>query len=130
MSIGTLIGMTRRGPFVLQRVPAGEGGLQPADACREVDGEPLGLDIGAAGIRPRLLGGDECELRRRVEPVGHRALEHRVRTDEGLGREGHGELVLLDPVVVERVGAGCPGQQGRPGVGARCRRSGWTRRSR
>ena len=86
MSIGTLIGMTRRGPFSLSDVPAGERGLQPADAGGEVDAEALGVDLGAAGVRPGLLRGDERELRRRVEAVRDGPLEHGRRADGRLAR--------------------------------------------
>ena len=81
MSMGTVIGMTRRGPFSLQGVPAVERRLQAADAGGEVDAEPLGLDVGAAGVLPRLSRGDERELRRRVEALRHGALEHGVRAE-------------------------------------------------
>ena len=59
--------------------------------------KPLGVDLGAAGVRPRLPRRDERELRRRVEALGHGPLEHGVGTHLRLGGEGDGQLVLARP---------------------------------
>ena len=79
MSIGTVIGRTRRGPFS-RRVSQASSRVQtppmPVDA---VDAEALGVDLGAAGVRPGLARRDEGELARRVEALGLGALEHRRR---------------------------------------------------
>ena len=105
------------GALLAQRVPRVQEGPDAADAGREVDAEALRFDIGGAGIRPRLARGHERELRGRIEALGLGALEHRVRADERLGGEGHGELVLLHPVVLEGAGAGCAREQSGPALG-------------
>ena len=46
MSIGTVIGSTRRGPLLAQRVPGVEQGPDAADAGGVVDAEALGGDSG------------------------------------------------------------------------------------
>ena len=124
MSIGTRHRHDATRALLAQRVPRVEQCPHAADAGREVDAEALRVDLGAAGIRPRLARGHERELRRRVEALGLGALEDGVRANQRLGGERHRELVLLDPVVLEGAGARGARAAGRSSSRARSRRCG------
>lgn len=103
--------------FLAERVPGVEERPESADPRGEVDAESLGRDLGCPGIRPRLHRGDERELRRRVEALGDGTFQHGVGTHLRLRGEGHGQLVLLYPVVLQGAGAGRTCEQGVPALG-------------
>ena len=102
ISMGTVIGMTRRGPLYAQGVPRVEESPHAADAGGEVDAEPFGIDIGGSRVGPGLKCRDERKLRRNVEALRGRAVEDGLGTNRRLRGERHGEAVLLDPDVLER----------------------------
>ena len=118
MSIGTVIGMTRRGPFSRSVSHASRRVQTPPMPGGEVDAESLRLDIGAAGIRPRLARRDERELRGRVEALRLGALEHRVGTDGGLARRRSRAARTASTQSYSSVRAPeAPAEQGGPALG-------------
>ena len=76
MSIGTVIGSTRRGPRSRRVSQASSSVQTPPMPVDQSTHEALGLDLGGAGVGPGLAAGDQGELARRVEALGLVALEH------------------------------------------------------
>ena len=110
--------------LLAQRVPGVQQRPDAADARGPVDAETLGSDLGRTGVLPGLAGGDHRELRRGVEALGLVTGEHLLRADGRLGGEVHGDLVLLDPVVLQRARSGLACEQIGPVLWGRAAQSG------
>ncbi len=104
------------GALLAERVPGGEERPHAADAGRPVHGEAQRVDLGGAGVGPRLTGGRERELARRVEALGLDPLHDLGGRHLGLSGEGDGDLPLGDPVLLQRADARLAAEERLPGV--------------
>ncbi len=104
------------GALLLDRVPRAEDGPHPADAGGDHHAEPFGLDVGGAGVGPRLLRRDHGVLGGGVHPLDVANGKDVTRRHlEGSG-EVHGDAVAFRPVVVQGSDAGGAGEGRGPRV--------------
>ena len=106
----------------LQQVVLVEQGDRAADAGADHDGEPLRVDhlagLAEAGVRPRLLGGDERHLLAAVQPPRLHARDHLERRHRQRGGDAHRQVEAAHPlvlVVVDAPDAGAPREHRLPG---------------
>ncbi len=116
--------------LLLQHVVLVEQGDHAADAGGDDRSQTLGLDLlvltglaGEAGVRPRLAGRDQRELRRAVQLAGERPGQYLAGVDGREGRDPDGQFG--ETFALERLDAGTAGHQTFPGrCGVATQRSG------
>ncbi len=101
--------------FLPQRVVGGQGRGDAADAAGDHHAEPLRLDLGSAGIGPRLARRDERELLAPVQAAGLDPVHQAGRV--GGGPAGNAGGQLAGPVLGQLRHAAASGQQRVPGRG-------------
>ena len=104
-------------PLLQECVVVGQQRLHAADPGGHRHREPLRIHPGVSqsGIGPGLVGGDQRELARTVQPPGLDPVQDLGGLDRDLGRDPGAEL--LGPVLGERSDAGPPLEEGGPGGG-------------
>ena len=89
------------GALLLQDVVLAEQGQGAADAGAEDDGDAQRVDpgVGAAGVAPGLLGGDDGDLLAAVEPAGAHPVQLLGRLDGEAGDELGGQSLTQSSVI-------------------------------
>ena len=100
--------------LLLEGVPLVEQRPHATDAGPDRGAEPLGLDLGFAGVGPGFPGRDKGVLAGGVEAPRLDLGQHLRGVGRDRGGEGHGQLVLGHPVEVHRAGSGASGENGFP----------------
>ena len=120
MSIGTMNGDTRPGPFGLQHVVRVQERLDAADPRREDHPAAFGDDLRVAGVGPCELGRGDAELREAVGPASLLRVQVIERVEVDLTRDGDRQVVDREPR--DRADAVPPAHEPLPEVvDARCR---------
>ena len=117
MSIGTVMGSTRRGPRSRRVSHASSSVQTPPMPVDQSTASRSGADLGRTGIRPGLAARDERELARRVESLHLVAFQHVGRAVTfAVAAKVTGSCELGHPVVLEGASARLAGEQGLPAV--------------
>jgi len=118
MSIGTVVWGDPPGASLAEHVVLREQGQHAADATRDGDRKPFGLDrcgFPEPGVGPCLPRRDERNLLRPVERAGLDPVQDLGRLDRGRSRDLHRQV--HGPVRVEPSYTRPPGKQRVPGAG-------------
>ena len=122
MSIGTVIGSTRRGPRSRRVSQASSRVQTPPMPVAQSTPRRSGSTSGEPASAQASRAGDERELARRVEALDLDALEHLVRAHLRLGGEGDGQLVARRPTPARGCARRTRRRAGRSSSRGRCRR--------